>query len=238
MSKVTFFGLPAWVGAIHGATACELWTHDPAQHWDRSQLIPVDLARTPSAARAGKIKVADIEADDHTSQGGRTTIGPRWPGGAQIGACWIAEHHLKAHKQLAGIAAATPAAAVTAGGSGHHHEYTMVQYFDGENGDRRFYGLHANLVQTHGPLSLVELWHPGSGAGAAKPAGQWWLDLGKDADPNVAPLAAGKPASLFLDAPAAHQLLLIGPKVPPFTGAFAFAPDAARANRNRLRDAR
>jgi hypothetical protein len=223
MSKVTFYGLPAWVGAIHGPTACELWTQDPAQlHWDRAQLIPVDLANTTSAAQAGRIQVAQIEVDDHASHGGRTTIGPRWPGGAQIGACWFAEHHLaKVRHQLASIG---PSAAVPSGGSGHHHEYTMVQYFDGEQGNRRFYGLQANLVQSHGPLSLVELWHPGSGAGTAKPAGQWWLDLGAHADPTAAPLAAGKPAPLFLDATAAQQIALIGPKVPPFTGAFAFAP--------------
>ena len=50
-----------------------------------------------------------------------------------------------------------------------------MQYFDGEQQNRRFHGFQANLLQTQNHLSLVQLWHPGTGAGAAQPAGTWWL---------------------------------------------------------------
>src|SRR5258708_11143568 len=95
MSKVTFYGFAAWVGAIHGPTICEWWERDPSQlAWDRSLHHKVDLARTSSAALAGHIAVSEVEVDDHTGNGGRTTIGPLWPGGNTIGACWVSEGYL------------------------------------------------------------------------------------------------------------------------------------------------
>ena len=43
MTKVTFYGSPAWVGAIQSPTICEYWDSDPAQlNWDRSLLNMVD----------------------------------------------------------------------------------------------------------------------------------------------------------------------------------------------------
>ena len=70
MSKVTFYGLPAWVGAIHGPTVCEWWDHDPSQlQWNRALLHKLDLAKTPSAALAGQIPAAQVEVDDHATKG-------------------------------------------------------------------------------------------------------------------------------------------------------------------------
>jgi hypothetical protein len=214
MSKVTFYGLPAWVGAIHSQTVCEWWDRDPNQlNWDRSLLHKVDLAKTSSAALAGHIAISDVEVDDHTTSGGRTTIGPLWPGGNAIGACWVSEGYLARN----GL---TPPGA-PAGLSGHEHEFTFVQYFDGEQQNRRFYGFQANLLQQQNNLSLVQLWHPGTGAGPASPAGAWWLDLGSDADPNAPALAANQPAPLYLDTQAAKRLVTFDPKLPPFRGGFA-----------------
>jgi hypothetical protein len=213
MSKVTLYGLPAWVGAVHGPTICDWWSADPAQlNWDRSQLHTVDLSKTPSAAQAGHIKVSEIEVDDHTRSGGRTTIGPLWPGGTSIGACWVSDHYFA--KATTGMAA---------GANQHNYEHTTIHYFDGEQNNRRFHGFHANVLQTHGPLSLVEIWNPGAGARPAKPAGSWWLDLAADADPNTPPPAPGKPGPLYLDAAKVSNIALFGPKLPPFTGVFALA---------------
>jgi hypothetical protein len=217
MSKVTFYGLPAWVGAIHGPTICQWWRHDPAQlSWDRALLATVDLARTPSAALAGHIQVSEIEVDDHVGRGGRTTIGPLWPGGTAIGACWVSDQYLA----RTGVSAQ---ATVPPGATGHGHEYMMIHYFDGEHGNRRFHGFHARLLQQHGQLSLVELWHPGTGAGPAQPAGSWWLDLGASADPGTPPLATNQPAPVFLDASTVGGIKMINPKLPPYLGAFPLA---------------
>jgi hypothetical protein len=206
MSKVTFYGLPAWVGAIHGPTVCEWWDRDPAElGWDRARLRTVDLAQTVSAALAGRIAVSEVEVDDHAASGGRTTIGPLWPDGTAVGACWVSEDYLARN----GLTAPGP-------------ELQLVQYFDGEQQNRRFYGFHANVLQTQSQLSLVQLWHPGTGASSAPPAGTWWLDLGADADPSAAPLAPNQPAALYLEHHVVRQLVMIEPKLPPFKGGFAF----------------
>lgn len=207
MSKVTFYGLPAWVGAIHGPTVCEWWDRDPAElQWDRSQLRRIDLAKTASAALAGQIPVAQVEVDDHATKAGRTTIGPLWPGGTMIGALWVSDSYLTANRLTA-----------------PNHELQLVQYFDGEQQNRRFYGFQASVLQTQNHLSLVQLWHPGTGTGAAPPAGTWWLDLGADADPSTPPPSGSQPAPLYLDASAASRLVTFSPKLPPFQGSYAFA---------------
>lgn len=218
MTKVTFHGLPAWVGAIHGPTTCEWWSGDPVQlRWDRAQLMRLDLARTPSAAVAGRIKPAEIECDDGPAAGGRTTIGPLFPGGMMVGTCWVAHGYVQ--RQAGKLAAGVPP-----GVGGHDYEWTIVQYFDGEQGNRRFYGFHANVLQCQNHLSLVELWHPGTGTTGAKPAGTWWLDLAADADPTAPPLVQGRPGPLFLDRGMVGHMTLIEPKSPPYRGTFAFPP--------------
>lgn len=216
MSKVTFFGSPAWVGAIQSPTICQWWNGDPGQlAWNRALLRTLDLAKTPSAALAGAIAVSQIEVDDHVGAGGRTTIGPLWPGGTAIGACWVSSNYLTAIG-----APAQPG--VPPGSSGHDYEYMTIHYFDGEQQNRRFYGFHANLLQTQSSLSLVEIWNPGTGGTAAGPAGTWWLDLAAVADPNTPPLVVNQPAALFLDANTVSGLVLLEPKLPPYAGGFAF----------------
>ena len=215
MSKVTFHGLPAWVGAIHGSTVCEWWSSDPAKsNWDRSLLNTIDLAMTPSAALAGRIQVAQVEVDDGVRAGGFTTIGPMWPGGAMLGSCWVSDHYLT---KLGGK---LTTAARGASFPGYDYEWTAVQYFDGEQQNRRFHGVHGRVLQTQGALSLVELWHPGSGA-TPMPAGRWWIDLAAGADPTAPALAPNQPGALFLDPITIGHTTLIDPKIPPFRGGAA-----------------
>jgi hypothetical protein len=211
MSKVMFYGTPAWVGAIEGPTVCQWWSSDPAQlNWDRALLNTVDLSMTPSAAIAGRIKVSEIEVDDHTGSGGRTTIGPMFPSGTSIGACWVSDSYM--------VKTARKAAGVT---NGNSYEYMTIQYFDGEQQNRRFYGFQANLVQTKGDLSLVQIWNPGTGSGTAAPAGTWWLDLTADADPATPALVPNKPAALFLDVKTVRQMTTFETKLPRYQGAVA-----------------
>lgn len=214
MTKVTFHGSPAWVGAIQSPTICEWWASDPAQlNWDRSLLQTVDLSKTPSAAIAGRIKSSQIEVDDFTRNGGRTTIGPLWPSGASIGACWVSDSYLAKTK---GKAKGGPAAP-----NGHNYEYMTIQYFDGEQQNRRFHGFHAKLLQVNGSLSLVEIWNPGTGTAGAPAAGTWWLDLAANADPGTPPLSVNKPAALFLDVATIRQITMFEAKLPKYLGAIA-----------------
>jgi hypothetical protein len=221
MTKVMFYGLPAWVGATHSSTVCDWWRVDPSTiNWDRSLLYSVDLSLTPSAALAGRISVSQIDVDDFTANGGRTTIGPLWPSGNTIGACWVSDNYLSR-----AAAKARPGKPATA--DGHGYEYTAMQYFDGEQNNRRFYGFHARVLQVQGNLSLAEIWNPGTGSGTSPSAGTWWLDLAADADPNTPALVQGQPGALYLDATKVGQIALFEPKLPPYKGGFAFPQYAA-----------
>lgn len=216
MTKVTFHGLPAWVGAIHGPTGCEWWSSDPANlNWDRSLLYSLNLAKTPSAAIAGYINVSDIDVDDHVTNGGRTTIGPIWPGGNPIGACWVSDRYL--------TKLGNRAPSLALGRDGHAYEYTVIRYFDGEQQDRRFHGFHANLLEAHNHLSLVEIWQPGTGASGAQPIGSVWMDLAAHADPGTPPLTPNQPGPLHLDVKATRTLRVSAVKLPTYTGEFAMA---------------
>jgi hypothetical protein len=212
MTKVTFHGSPAWVGAIHRATICEFWNSDPAQlNFDRSLLNTVDLSKTPSAALAGRIKSAQIEVDDHTGHRGRTTIGPLFPGGASIGSAWISDQLISK-----AVNKARPVVA-----NGNAYEYMTIQYFDGEQHNRRFHGFHANVLQVNGGLSLVEIWSPGTGNTGVPPTGTWWLDLAANAEPSTPPLSPGKAGALFLEIATVRQLTTFEVKLPKVQGAVA-----------------
>jgi len=178
MTKVMFYGLPAWVGATHSSTICDWWRVDPSTiTWDRSLLYSVDLSLTPSAAIAGRISVSQIDVDDFTGSGGRTTIGPLWPSGNTIGGCWVTDNYL-----ARATAKSRPGKASAVDVPGY--EFMAMQYFDGEQNNRRFYGFHASVLQVQGNLSLVEIWNPGTGNSGAPPAGTWWLDLAASAEPH------------------------------------------------------
>jgi len=215
MTKVMFYGSPAWVGGIHSPTICDWWNSDPAQlNWDRSLLYTVDLSKTPSAAIAGRIKASQIEVDDHVTSGGRTTIGPLWPNGTSIGACWVSDGYVA--KCAGKVKTGAPAAM-----NGSNYEYMTIQYFDGEQQNRRFHGFYAEVLQVNGGLSLVQVWNPGTGTGGGPPAGTWWLDLATNADPNTPALSPGTPGALFLDATTCRQMTTFEGKIPKAQGAIA-----------------
>jgi hypothetical protein len=219
MSRLEFYGFPAWVGTISSPTKCAWWAADPNQlGWDQQALFESDFAMTTSAALTGAIRPDQVEVDDHVSQGGRTTIGPRWPGGAMVGACWIPAARWN---QLA-----TPPQRAQATAGGRDYEYTVIQYFDNEQSNRRFYGFHAKLAATpKGGLSLLELWSPGTSIANPTPAGRWWLDLGVVADPRgptIDPSTTEGP--IYIDQRAMHALPDLHPKLPQLVGTFGFPP--------------
>lgn len=216
MSRTTFYGFGAFVGSVRGLTECAWWDDDPATIYRYAQaaLVPVDLAKNVSAARAGRIGWDEIEADDHRQDGGRTTIGPMFPTGAMIGACWLAENY------WARLPNKPPRQPASAPNDAYDYELTTHQYYDNEQGNRRFYGYHARVKSVNGPLSEVEIWNAGTGR-VGQPAGTWWIDLKADALPvgeGTTIDAPGSVGALFLVSTTASTIALAGPKKPPLYG--------------------
>jgi hypothetical protein len=180
--------------------------------FDPNRLVNIDFGATPTAARLQRIKIHDIEIDDHFTDGGLTTVGPRWPGGNPIGAAWLASRICDRLKP-------TPTR-VRAGG--HEYEYTSYQYFEGEQHDRRFYGFHARIIDTQGSVTRVELWNRGTSISDPQhPASAWWFDLNAVADPNhtvINPIGKVLEGALFLDAHTVGLIQVSDPKIPPYKG--------------------
>ena len=213
-TKIVFYGFGAYIGAIRGTTQCDWWADDPASlNWSPNLLVPTNLAKNPAAARAGTIRVADIECDDHRIDGGLTTIGPRFPQGKMVGALWLAETYWNSLPNKPARPTST---------DGHDYEHTSILYLDGPMAGRRFYGLHAKVVGTQGPLSRVLVWHGGRSK-IDQPIGPFWLDLAQVAhpvEPGATQVGVSGPqeGALFLDDATARQLTIMAPKIPKSEG--------------------
>jgi hypothetical protein len=98
----------------------------------------------------------------------------------------------------------------------YDYELTSVQYWDGELGDRRFFGMHAKILAVQGALSHVKVWQPGWAKGSfPQVAGIAWLDLAQVSDPNFTTIHnAGDEGALFLDRDTAQALTVRRPKLP------------------------
>ena len=209
MTRVVFYGFGAYVGAINGQRLCSWWPDDPdSLGWSSALLVPIDLSKTPSAAQSGVIPVSAVQVDDDITSGGLSEVGPLFPLGRSAGACWIRDSYWN------GLGGNKPPR--QPGTQFFDYELTSVQYFDGELGDRRFYGYHAKILAAQGGLSHVKIWQPGW----AKPPSQdvmtiAWLDLAQVSDPNFTTIQnAGDEGALFLDRATAQSLSARRPKIP------------------------
>lgn len=218
MTKIVFYGFGAFIGSIRSATECAWWADDPATlGWAQGSLIETDLAKNLSALRAGKISLAELHVDDHRVDGGLTSLGPLFPTGATIGAVWLSEIY---YQTLGGNK--PPRLPGRLANDYYEYELTSLQYLDGEQGDRRFYGFHAHIKAAAQPnLSLVQIWNPGSARTNPKPAGEYWLELDKVAhpvEPGATAIATGgtTTGALFLDEATTKSLALRVPKIPWF----------------------
>lgn len=218
-SRTISYGFGAWVGTQTGLTTCGWWPKDPATlnpPFDNSKLINSDLAKNLQAVRNGQITTGQIQVDDAPVNGGETKIGPTFPNGSLINACWLEKGDYDA------LAAAKKPPRVPADMQCREYELATVWYWSGALANRRFWGFYAEITAEQGTSALVSVWpagksqEPGQGA-----AGSWWLNL-----PNVAhPIEAGftqigtglqnpKQGALFIDAPTRLNLGLSGPKLP------------------------
>lgn len=206
--RTVFHLFGAYVGQLLGVTKVGWWSEDPiATGFPQSTLIPIDLSKTPNAARQGTIPIADIQCDDHRSEGGLNGVGPRFPGGQMIGPMWLADAY-----------AATVGSPSFATPNTYDYELTMTMYWD-ELGNRTFNGFHAQIIGEQGPLSLVEIWNGGTAQSGAGPAGRWWLDLKAVSDPNYTTISStNRVGALFLDRTTQGTVPLLGPKRPPGWG--------------------
>lgn len=215
MSRTTFYGFGAFVGSVRGLTECSWWDDDPARYnYAQAALVPVNLAKNVTAARAGQIGWDQVEVDDHRQDGGRTTIGPMFPTGTMIGACWLAQTYWER------LPNRPPRQPGSAPDDAYDYELTTIQYYDNEQGNRRFFGFHARVKSVNGPLSELEIWNPGTGK-VGRPAGTWWIDLKAEALPAGADTtigAAGSVGAVYLSSSVMTTTTLFGPKKPPGYG--------------------
>ena len=227
-TRSIFYGLPAYVGTMTGQTQCGFWPVDPATiDWNPALLISVNIAKNPQAVRNGLIGVSAIEADDYITNPtypGMTSIGPMFPDGTTVGACYYQSAHYDALPPL------IRPPRVPVGMLCHDYELETVWYWDGTLANRRFHGFYAQIVAEKGTQAQCSIYPAGKGlVPNQQPAGTWWLNL-----PTVAhPLETGfttiwtgtgnpKIGALFLDHPTVMHLALDKPKLPPTQGADLF----------------
>lgn len=198
----------AFLGRIDGETRCRFWADDPSEHgFDPSRLITIDLARTPSAAAAGRIGWNEVEVDDTFSgPGGRlsgTTLGPAWPE-IQVSGVVYLEAAFRSR-----IPEPVRSPCPPHGGDGHPHEFTTVVYWPGTEDPRegnRYAGHHAEILEEQGRLARVAIYAPGTSADPGARPQPLWLDLSspEQCDAGVGALtqigvgAAPKQGALFL----------------------------------------
>jgi len=181
MTRSTFYGFNAYVGVISGQHECSWWPDDPVNYkFDPAFQIPIDLGKTPEAARQGKIKIDEILVDDFFGfkLGGRTTIGPDFPLGKTVGCCALEASYYDSLKPSIKPGRIPP------GFQCRDYELTSYYYWDGPLAHRRFYGYHAEIKTTTKTHALVSIYPAGrSLVPHVAPVGTYWLDLNRSAHP-------------------------------------------------------
>jgi hypothetical protein len=140
VTRTICYGFPAYVGSMTGSTQCSFWPVSPDTiNWDVTKLIPVDLGMNLQAHRNGTITVAQIQSDDYytNTSPGMNTIGPMWPDGTTIGACWLESTY------WGNLGAANKPPRVPTIMQCYDYELSTVWYWDGALVNRRFHGFHA-----------------------------------------------------------------------------------------------
>lgn len=220
MTRSVFYAFGAYVGSITGPTSCSWFATDPNTiAWDPKQMVSVDLSRNPQGVRNGAITAAAIQVDDSQLNGGLTRIGPLFPTGVMIGACWLDSGF------WTNLATSGPYQPPRLTAQDQCRDYELTSVLDWVT-NRRFCGFYAQIGATAGPtsnLALCTIWNAGTSlVPGVTPAGTWWLDSSATADPVAGGFTTvaktGDAGALFLDAPTVQLLKLAGPKRPPYTG--------------------
>lgn len=208
-ARTVFVMTGAFLGRIDGERCCAFWADDPSEHaFAPERLIAIDLARSPVAAAAGLIDWRDVQVDDAWSGPGGaiagTTLGPAWPELQLAGVVFLAEPFWRALPER--IRPPCP----PRGGEGRPYEFMTVTYrrdhADPRSG-RRYAGHHAEIVETHGRLALVEIYAPGTSLAPGATPQRTWIDLSDPEQCDAGPDAlttigvnAARAGALFLHA--------------------------------------
>lgn len=177
--RSVFVSTGAFLGRIDGETRCAFWSDEPIDHdFDAARLIEIDLARTPSAAAAGRIPWDAIQVDDcypgPTGEVIGTTLGPCWPEMQLTGIVCLEE----------GFRSSLPEALRPAcppdGMEARAYEFTSVVYWphtSDPRAGRRYAGHHARIVQEQGTVARVAVYPPGTSEHPDAQPVLMWVDL-------------------------------------------------------------
>jgi hypothetical protein len=223
-NRAVFYGCGAHVGRVDSEYVCGFWSENPlttVPQFDPTRLTTIDLRRSPRyTARA------NVACDDFITDGGQTNIGPGFPSGNFMGACYLEEDYWRS------LPAPQRPAMPPKGSSAHDYEYKSALYWPGTGDPRagaRYIGTHAKIASAvPGAPNVfnIDIWVPGTSGTAAKPQVRLMIDLSSIAmcDPQsmggLTRINAANPAAaLFVAMPLATSVgLAAGPKLPWWRG--------------------
>jgi len=227
--KSIFYACSAWVGRIDSETRCRFWSTHPAEiNFDPVLQVPIDLARSPSSAREGRIEWDEIQLDDLRDanvDSGVTTVGPWFPDGKTSGAVYLAKPYWE--RLRSDIRPAFPPPGYPA----RDYEFMTVVYRHASGNaraGRRYHGYHAKILQEGpGTNAFVSIYQPGRSKASDAPLDRT-LDLASlDVDAHVddsglTEIAIGKgkrkEGALYIHLPRARTIGLFDAKFPSGTG--------------------
>ena len=227
--KSIFYACGAWVGRIDSETRCRFWSKHPSEiNFDPVLQVPLDLGRTPEAARDGRIDWDQVQVDDlrdASEDTGVTTLGPWFPDGKMTGAAYLETTYWQ--RLRSDIRPVFPPPGFPA----RDYEFMTVVYRHASGNaraGRRYHGYHAKILREGpGTTAFLSISQPGRSK-ASDPPLERTLDLGSlDCDAHVDEsglteigLGKGKrkEGALFIHLPRARRIGLFDVKVPAGSG--------------------
>jgi hypothetical protein len=176
--KSIFYRCGAWVGRIDSETRCRFWWRHPTEiNFDPVLLVPVDLSKTPEAAREGRIDWDQIQVDDltdHSDESGVTTLGPWFPDGKMTGAVYLEKTYRERLRDEIRPVFPPP------GYPAREYEFMTVVYRHATGNPRagvRYHGYHARILKEGpGTNAFIAIHQPGRSK-ASEPPIERTLDL-------------------------------------------------------------